>query len=453
MTARPPTDTGDHEAPSQTEKAEMAKARHLIKAGRYQEAAEILKSIDHPIAREWSRKLHDKLNVGTSKSKHKPPLKQGHSIPAYEPEIIKTLPMCARCRREINVALADCTHQQTGQCPYRVEKRETGTIWLFVIGMIFLVGTVILLLQIMQDPQFDPNTELPIFLILMTFSLAFTAYGALVFFHGRQLTLSSPHSGRLTHTQTVFGRKTEIDYPLMIVEAPHNPPNSDLPISVLMWCFSGTQKLRKEERVFVGRHDDSIVYLTVVGLMLRGVVQLYARYSTKTIESTKKERGKFTFYLTLIPDGYTPRGTLEDNLLAVLPPDGKPNTFLDLKTFIENAARYAGCDIYRLVHRTVDRDVKALGLNDRLGVVGAALSGINFIFGDSVDKIDSIKAVAGEFMPKRKAVMTAEELESQLHGIADEYYGFEEGHFDLLEALYRQIDSIIESDRPDAASN
>lgn len=103
--------------------------------------------------------------------------------------------------------------------------------------------------------------------------------------------------------------------------------------------------------------------------------------------------------------------------------------------------------------RTVKKDVKAPGLNERLGRAGIAAKGIKFFFGDSTEAWESVKEVAGEFVPRRPAALTPEELNHQLRALADDYYTFEASQYDLLYTLYREIDDIIETDRPDASAN
>lgn len=106
---------------------------------------------------------------------------------------------------------------------------------------------------------------------------------------------------------TLFGEKTEIHYPLMHVEAPYCHLHTDLPISVLMWCFSNSEALRKKGQVFGGGWDGPIVYLTLIGLMLRGVIQLYVQPGLKISGNTERKREQFDFYFAAVPDVYTPR--------------------------------------------------------------------------------------------------------------------------------------------------
>jgi hypothetical protein len=439
---------------TQSERVRLEQARSLIKAGRYQEAVETLETIDHPTAHEWLRKLREKLNAGTPSSKHKSSAKPKNDMPIYQPDFLQSLPMCPKCGREIGAALVDCTHHHTKQCPYRVEKQENGTIWIFVLGMIWLAGTVVpLVIELLNQRLTSEDQDVFfIFFIASVLPLALTVYGALVFLQSRKLSLSSRY-GEWVHTQTLFGKKTEIRYPLMRVQVPHSHLDSDLPMSVLMWCFSNSEELRKKGRVFSGGWDGPIVYLTLIGLMFRGVIQLYVRPSLKLIGNTEAKREQFDFYFAAVPDVYTPRGTLENNLLAILPADHPSNVHMDLKTLIQNTARHARCDIHKLVDRTVKKDVKALGLNERLGGAGIARKGIKFLFGDSAEAWESVKEVAGEFVPKRPAALTPEELNNQLRALSDDYYTFEASQYDLLDVLYRRIDDIIETDRPDGSAN
>lgn len=437
-----------------SERVRLEQARSLIKAGRYQEAVETLETIDHPTAREWIRKLREKLNAGTPNSKHTSSAKPKDDMPIYQADVLQSLPVCPKCGREIGEALAHCEHQQTKQCPYHFEKQETGTIWIFVLGMLWLVVTVVpLLIELLnQRLTSEGQNVFFIFFIASVLPLAVTVYGALVFLQNHKLSLSSRY-GEWVHTQTLFGKKTEIRYPLMHVESPRSRLDSELPMSVLMWCFSHSRELSKQGSVCIGGRDECIVYLTLIGLMLRGVVRLYVRPSLKVIGSAQTKRKQFDFCFTALPDVYTPRGTLEDNLLAVLPANHPSNTYIDLKQLIQNTARRARCDIHKLVDRTVKKDVKALGLNERLGAAGLALVGVKFLFGDSAEQFESIREVAGEFTPKRPAALTPEELNNQLRVLADDYYAFEATQHDLLYELYRQIDDIIETDRPDASAN
>ncbi len=444
-----------HQPPlSQAQKERMEKARQLITDGRYQEAIETLQAVDHPLARQWLGKLREKLgkpNPGAQASEDELSAKPKHTLPIYSPNALQTLPTCPSCGRELDATLANCTHHQTKQCPYRVEKQESGPIWFFALGILWLTATLVPFVDNLLNQRLTLQDESDVFFFFIgtILPLALTVYGALAFLNGRKLSLTSQH-GEWVYTQTLFGKKTEIHYPLMYVEAPHSSVESDLPVSVLMSYLRDLKNAHKSERVFSSYSNGSVIYLALVGLMLRGAIRLYVRYSLRISGSAQKKHEQLNFYFAAVPSVYTPRGTLEDNLFAVLPMVHPPSAAYDLKTIIKNTAQRAHCDIYKLVQRTVEKDIKALGLNKRLGAVSIALRGLGIVFGG--EPLENAREIAGEFLPKRPAALTQEELDDQIQALADAYDAFEASQSGVLKALYGQIDDIIESSRPDVAS-
>jgi hypothetical protein len=115
-------------------KTKMQEVRELIRAGRYNEARDILKAIDHPLAKEWLQKLNK-----TAPDTRKKNVYAGDDVPTnhpYEP-IGNTK---SGWLRQAESAQSDMDQRHKDRVEYTkkvmVQERRK---WLIIVGVIILV--------------------------------------------------------------------------------------------------------------------------------------------------------------------------------------------------------------------------------------------------------------------------------------------------------------------------
>lgn len=440
--------TGQH-PPHQSEHERLQQARDLIKAKRYQEAAHLLKTVDHPTARDWLRKLEERLNApaGAAGASSAVPTT---GVPVYRRSVLQSTSFtCPVCRREAGIALVDCARRADGQCPYQVDKQENGSMLVFVIGFGWLALSVVRMLtgQVSQE-------DLAFEAVMLVVPLAITVAGVFIFLQSSRLRLHSAEHGSWTHSRTPFSAKTEIVHPLMYVNAPQHRPASDLPVSLLAWCLVNADEHARSDPVFSYYYSDgSIVYLTLVGLMLYGAVQLFAQHRVTLHGAAAQQKTHLDLYVTAGPARYPAGGALENALLAVLNAGGSRDAFVDIKTLVRGAAQRAGGEPHLLVERTVEAEARALGLEGRSTTLGKVATGTKLIFGDTSDQIKSAKDILRKLGPQRVPALASAELDAPMRALAAAYDDFEASHRELLSTLFAHINDVIESSRPDSSSN
>lgn len=439
-------------SPHPFEHERLAQARDLIKAKRYREAADILKTLDHPTAHDWLKKLEERLNRPAALAAGPSSARLSEGMPVYRNDVLKaTSLVCPACRHEVGAALVGCARRAAGQCPYRVDKQESGPIIVFVIGFSWLALSVVRMLtgQVSQE-------DLALEAVMLVVPLAITAAGVFIFLKSSRLRLHSAQHGSWTHSRTPLGVKTEIVHPLMYVSAPQHRPASDLPISLMMWRFVDAKAHARANPVFSYYDSEgSIIYLTLVGLILYGAVELLAQHKVTLHGAAAKRKADLDLYVTPGPAFYAAGGALENCLLAALGAGSSGDVCVDIKTLVNAAARRAGTEPYLLVERTVAAEARALGLETESSsrALRMVAIGTKMIFGDTPEQIRGVKEIAREFGPKRAAALTPAELDRPTQALGAAYDDFEAKHRELLAALFNRVNDVVESSRPDPSAN
>ncbi|MFQ3566398.1 MAG: hypothetical protein SNJ59_05310 [Aggregatilineales bacterium] len=433
---------------SQQDRERLERARALIKAQQYERAAEILRRVDHPIAAEWMGKLKERMAASAHAASSRNLFQQSSDdLYIYSPNAAAAPPTCPRCRHAVGAVLVDCDRRQSGQCPYRLTKQEAGSPVLFLIGLVWMMLAAAPLVLAIRDQALGPDdTGISLFTLLPP--LLLMAFGMWVVWASSTIRLNGDRHGSWTHTRRPWLDKQELFYPTMVVQPHPVDLDVDLPISILAYRF--LRNYNESERAHIHYvHDGAIVYLTLVGLSLYGALRFCVQ--RKVI---MRASGRVKIHHELMfnsgPVQYMIGGALEDKLLAGFWKNQPVTNTIALNSLLHSAASRAGGKPHELVPRTVEAELAARGLAEKLGVVGSAALAIKFFFGDSVESTQSLNRA---LRPKRPPSVSEHELDEQTRIFALAYDAFEPQAKEILAELYQQVNEIIESTRPDSSSN
>jgi hypothetical protein len=433
---------------SQQDRECLERARAFIKAKQYERAAQILQEVDHPIAHEWMRKLKERMAASAHETfSQNMPQEPSVDWHPYHRETADALPTCPHCRRTVGAALVKCDRRQSGQCPYRLTRQDAGSPVLFLIGLVWMMLASAPLVLAIRDQALGPQDTV-IGLLSLLPPLLLMALGIWIVWTSSTISLNSDRHGSWTHSRRPLSDRQELIYPMMVVQPPRVELDIDLPISILVYRF--LHAYRESDRAHIHYvHDGAIVYLTLVGLSMYGALRFCVQRKAILRPSGHIKTGHELVFTTG-PVEYMIGGALEDKLLAGFWKNQPVRNTIALKPLLHGAARRAGGEPHELVQRTVEAELAALGLDEKLGAARMAALAIKLFFGDSVESMQSLNRA---LRPKRPPPVSMQVLDEQTRIFALAYNAFEPQVKEILTELYVQVNDIIESTRPDSSSN